>query len=231
MVELLEVGTDVTTCLMAGKGMNGLNGTVVHYNRSNSRYTIELGDGDVMSLRPRNIKPAGESQDDVWSDEGSQIQTKESKPSKSDYEEKRNDPPSRPRAQNIFDQFLFSLYATISDMSPSVILISIICGYFFYASGGNSESYGNNAHHHRGGGMGSWGMGGWGMGCYTSGMVSFLVVIFFAWQFGTKKGETKFQWSNVGDRVKNFNMWEVMRFAALLEVAFHFVRNNMNRRR
>jgi len=230
MVELLEVGTDVTTCLMAGKGMNGLKGTVVHYNRSNSRYTIELGDGDVMSLRPRNIKPTGEFQDDIWSDEGSQtgqtIQTKESKPSKSDCEEKRNDPPSRPGALNIFDQFFFSLYATISDMSPSVILISIICGYFFYASGWNSESYGNNAHHHRGGGI-----GGWGMGCYTSGMVSFLVVIFFAWQFGTKKGETKFQWSNVGDRIKNLNMWEVMRFAALLETAFHFVRNNMNRRR
>eukprot|EP01083_Nonionella_stella_P059326 155195_1 len=42
---------------MAGKGMNGLKGVIVCYNPNNGRYTLELEKGDMMSVRLRNIRP------------------------------------------------------------------------------------------------------------------------------------------------------------------------------
>ena len=42
MVELLDPGTEAETCLMAGRGMNGLRGTIVRYNPNNQSYTLEL---------------------------------------------------------------------------------------------------------------------------------------------------------------------------------------------
>jgi hypothetical protein len=59
MVELLDPGTEAETCLMAGRGMNGLKGTIVCYNPNNQRYTLELEKGDMMSLRIRNVRAAG----------------------------------------------------------------------------------------------------------------------------------------------------------------------------
>lgn len=56
-MELLEVGSEAETCRMAGAGMNGLHGIVVCYSVKNSRYTLELDDGEMMSLRARNVKP------------------------------------------------------------------------------------------------------------------------------------------------------------------------------
>lgn len=56
MVELLEPGTEAETCLMAGRGMNGLRGVIVCYNPHLQRYTLELEKGDTMSLRVRNVR-------------------------------------------------------------------------------------------------------------------------------------------------------------------------------
>ena len=57
----LEPGTQVQTCLMAGRGMNGLVGTILSYNAKIGRYTVEL-DGKrkkgekIMHLKTRNVK-------------------------------------------------------------------------------------------------------------------------------------------------------------------------------
>ena len=54
MVEILDVGTEVVTRFMP-KDLNGLHGTIVSYNTSNARYTLELDNGEMMSLRARNV--------------------------------------------------------------------------------------------------------------------------------------------------------------------------------
>ena len=57
----LEPGTKVQTCLMAGRGMNGLVGIILSYNANIGRYTGEL-DGKrkkgekIMHLKTRNVK-------------------------------------------------------------------------------------------------------------------------------------------------------------------------------
>lgn len=63
MVELLEPGTEAETCLMAGRGMNGLKGVVVCFNPNNQRYTLELAKGDMMSLKIRNVRAIKRNQD------------------------------------------------------------------------------------------------------------------------------------------------------------------------
>lgn len=58
MTELLEAGTEATVCQMpSGSQMNGTRGVIVCYNPSNERYTLELADGQMMSLRAKNLKP------------------------------------------------------------------------------------------------------------------------------------------------------------------------------
>mmetsp|Transcript_13183 Transcript_13183/g.20098 ORF Transcript_13183/g.20098 Transcript_13183/m.20098 type:complete len:366 (+) Transcript_13183:61-1158(+) len=57
MTELLEAGTEATVCQMpSGSQMNGTRGVIVCYNPSNERYTFELADGQMMSLRAKNLK-------------------------------------------------------------------------------------------------------------------------------------------------------------------------------
>ena len=56
MGEILASGTEAETCLMVGRGMNGLRGTIVCYNASNQRYTLELDSGEMMSLKARYAK-------------------------------------------------------------------------------------------------------------------------------------------------------------------------------
>lgn len=56
MVELLDPGTEVETCLMAGRGLNGLRGVVVRRGPDGGRYTLELEDGEIMSVRIRNVR-------------------------------------------------------------------------------------------------------------------------------------------------------------------------------
>merc|ERR1712113_347475 len=133
-------------------------------------------------------------------------------------EEDQQKPPQRPYTPNIIDQFLAGLFTTVSNMSPSSILLSIICAYFFLGSSPNSSSFGTNSYHYREYGYG------WGWGYFSvSSMVSFMAIVFFLWQFGTKRGSRKFKWDNVVDEVKNWDFWEVVRFAALFEGAMCFL--------
>ena len=56
-VELvLEPGSEVESCLMAGRGMNGKKGVVVWYEPKLNRYHVDFDDGNVMTLQRRNVR-------------------------------------------------------------------------------------------------------------------------------------------------------------------------------
>ena len=70
--KILEPGTKVQTILLAGRNQNGLMGSIVEYNSSNERYTVEIDNVDGskkrkkrkkerMFLKRRNLKRLKES--------------------------------------------------------------------------------------------------------------------------------------------------------------------------
>jgi len=68
--KILEPGTKVQTILLAGRNQNGLMGSIVEYNSSNERYTVEIDHGskkrkkqkkERMFLKRRNLKRLKES--------------------------------------------------------------------------------------------------------------------------------------------------------------------------
>ena len=73
MVEILDVGSEAETCLMAGKGMNGLRGNIVCFNTSNQRYTLELESGEMMSLRQRNVRAVKPKKEKVAKEQESSV--------------------------------------------------------------------------------------------------------------------------------------------------------------
>ena len=216
MVEVLDVGTEAITCLMTGRGMNGLKGTIVCFNPNNARYTLELENGDMMSLRQRNIKPFKSN-----SEEGTEV-SEGANASKEGY---RHD--GIRKELNIVDRCLFAFANQISSMSPSTVLLAIIFAYWFInsgSSGGTGADYheysSHRAHWHW-----RWPFH---FGYFSvGGLMSIAIVGFFTYQFGTKKGRVRFNWNNVKDRVMLMDFWEVLRFAALLETALHGVNRIM----
>ena len=260
-MEILEVGTEAETCMMAGRGMNGLRGCIVCFNENNQRYTLELDSGEMMSLRARNVKAVGTDDDTSVSDN----KEKESPPPSENATKKS--PSSLPKSPaknhdfhddddtattgkssvqkegNIFDRFVYAVFGAFMDMSPSVLLLAIGAAYVakkLFAGDGSYESDDEGGSSSRTRDYYDYGdyyvprrhwWGGWYhrhwpwyWGWYgVSGMFSVLVVGFFVWQFGTKKGETDFSWLNVKTRVVRMDFWEVMRYGFLLEGAIMFM--------
>lgn len=297
MVEILEVGSEAETCLMAGRGMNGLRGVVVCYNANNSRYTIELDSGEMMSLRARNVKALVELNDDYSEQSHPVVTDQEEEPSVKrvsnatehptkpsalpKYEKPEDTTTDKKRADdevaadeirrqhnggNIVDRIFISIFNTFMDLSPSVVILAIGAGYFFLnrtttstttpdtgSTGGFStgpDSSDNNGHssadsgryvrldddyyyHPRrswwwgygdgyyGGYYGGWGY--WWPWFGLSGIFSLVVVGFFTFQWGTKKGTVDFRWKHFKDRVMAMDFWEVMRYGALLQGAAFFL--------
>lgn len=242
MTITLEAGTEAETCFMAGRDMNGLRGIIVCFNSNNGRYTLELDNGDMMSLRPRNVRSVTTttipSSPSSSSSSSSNNYKKKKNTSEEEKEEEENPgtpsaPPFEPQDQdypsqdfydamksnnksrtfkkkkydkkststtsttttttnnnsygNILDTFLSGLYSTFSNMSPSIVLISIIAGYWFLNSSsssypsydsssyrGNNDSYNNsndkwhhnsrNRYRHQQHSYSDWNYGGSGFG-------------------------------------------------------------------
>lgn len=66
----LSVGDEAATHGM-GAGMSGLRGVIVCYNASQGRFMFELPSGDMLSLRPDNLRPCYPVVDGMASAEGS----------------------------------------------------------------------------------------------------------------------------------------------------------------
>lgn len=261
-MQILDVGSEAETCMMAGRGMNGLRGSIVCFNESSQRYTLELDSGEMMSLKARNVKAARREEDveveTVDSDnekEASPIKKKKApsalpkSPEKNHYDVHTDQTPERVETKkegNIIDRFLYAVFGAFMDMSPSVIILAVGAAYFankIFNGGGTYESEGEGTgsrrdssyfdddyyyYHSRRRSWLYWPHWHWGSfwhyGLYgLSGMFSFLVVGFFIWQFGTKKGQTDFSWRHVKTRVAQFDFWEVMRYGALIEGAIFFL--------
>ena len=109
-------------------------------------------------------------------------------------------------------------------MSPSVIVVSVV-GMFLLRHVGpllDSTSHGR--------GHGGFRFGGFRFGVGTSSLACLFAVGFFAWQFGTKKGQSAFKWSNIVDRMKDLSVWEAIQFASLMEGALRAL-NQINHAR
>jgi len=231
MGEILDAGREAKTCLMVGKGMNGLEGIIVCYNHSNSRYTLELENGDMMSLRARNVRAiettnsAAVNSSDTPPGDESQCDLLKGSVLRKEWEYEGRDLPSSHSRNNMNfdDRYFIGLSTTIMNISPSMIgrmiLLSIFgmiwvdiilrcVGSIFLRHISRLSNAGSS-------------FSGWHFiyGSTPSSLACIIAIGFIAWQFGTKTGTEPFQWKNILDRIKNFSVWEVLLIAAVFEFA------------
>lgn len=244
MVELLEPGTEAETCLMAGRGMNGLRGIIVCYNPNTQRYMLELPKGDMMNLRLRNVRRVkikesndkAKAEDEDKTDDNSKTTANEDnikiesslpniQPSTPLKDHQRNEPEQQPRAQDINDGA--GLFGMISP--TNAILVALVAYFYLQSRGGSGNNkskstdmyYPNDYPYHSDNGTTS--------GITWPIIITCAIYAYVAWNWGTKPRQcddrTEFRWSSLCLRLSFADVWEVMGLASLLlwclEVQIH----------
>mmetsp|Transcript_9369 Transcript_9369/g.16300 ORF Transcript_9369/g.16300 Transcript_9369/m.16300 type:complete len:295 (-) Transcript_9369:98-982(-) len=221
MVELLEPGTEAETCLMAGRGMNGLRGIIVCYNPHNQRYTLELEKGDMMNLRSRNVRRlkvkseeanAEDDKDDtpeITADDGkSKIESSLPNTFQPSEDHPMRNNQEQPRVQDTAGASLLEM------ISPTNALLVALVAYFYLQS---RASNGGQRTKHAPANLYDYGDDG---GITWPTMITCVVYAYVAWEWGTKPRQcddrTEFRWSNLCLRLSFADVWEMMGLAGLL---------------
>eukprot|EP00584_Thalassiosira_punctigera_P004654 CAMPEP_0172545746 /NCGR_PEP_ID=MMETSP1067-20121228/15616_1 /TAXON_ID=265564 ORGANISM="Thalassiosira punctigera, Strain Tpunct2005C2" /NCGR_SAMPLE_ID=MMETSP1067 /ASSEMBLY_ACC=CAM_ASM_000444 /LENGTH=300 /DNA_ID=CAMNT_0013332551 /DNA_START=165 /DNA_END=1067 /DNA_ORIENTATION=+ len=233
MVELLEPGTEAETCFMAGRGMNGLKGVVVCFNPNNQRYTLELEQGDMMSLRIRNVRKmtTNEDYDEAQKNANYGDGTGGTKPTPSTTSTGDDDnaatnsslpsfPTSRPKVEadvngrDTSDNQQINLSEMIS---PVNAILAALVAYFFFKSNTSNAPVAPSPHNH--------------VVNYTfqevsvPAIITFAVFAYLAWEWGTKLGcrpRGDFKLTNLSLRLSDCDFWEIMGIASLILWCFEY---------
>lgn len=199
MVELLEVGSEAETCLMAGRGMNGLKGIIVCYNPNNGRYTLELEKGDMMSVRMRNVRPirTGASDD---TKENTQSSAETSLPTEHSSSLPNYPKPSQDQTEDAAKGEAGELQEALGVIFKNIPVVPIcicIAAVFLHNSSGSIQIPAVDI---------------------TSFpfVVTFGVLSYLSYEWGTNKGLDRFQWKNVHIRMFLCSIWEIMLILSLL---------------
>mmetsp|Transcript_33608 Transcript_33608/g.75529 ORF Transcript_33608/g.75529 Transcript_33608/m.75529 type:complete len:326 (-) Transcript_33608:86-1063(-) len=232
MVEILEPGSEAETCLMAGRGMNGLRGVIVCYNPHNSRYTLELEAGDMMCLRSRNVRAVKSESGNVYNDEDDKpsdplVAIEEAcvyyrKDANRDTSSKvksslPNNIPNRVERERGQDDGNAEPRRGAPDLlgsiSPITVLPVALIAYMIFKNSGQGTHTPTHTHtyhssnHHSG-------------GITTPVLITSLVYTYFAWEWGTKPrsldNRGDFKLSNVFLRLSFCEAWELALLGGLL---------------
>lgn len=253
MVEHLAVGEDVETCCMS-EGLSGKRGTIVRFDRHKQRYTIELDDGELMSVRAGNIR-------EVVSDS-------RSTPPLPVADARNHDGAFRSRGGSIIED-TFSLrnvlvcvvavlgykiipmtadaiqyYYSIIDIGDIALPIAICFGVaaFFawhFGTEGGSVTFQWTRVRDKTAQFQMWGilffpiaiMHISGADISPHGSRSLLLMFFFVWQFGTRRGSQEFAWENVRERLVGINIWEAIHLVGVVQGAVVALNRMVQRRR
>lgn len=223
MVLIIEPGTEVESCYMAGRGMNGLKGVVVCFNPNNQRYTIELEKGDMMSLKIRNVRevtvrPSGEDGEDAKEEDTKAEPTPAAEPFQATTSGggiASSSLPNFPAPETINDKGINNdtneaKQQNIFDMISPVNAILIVLVAYFYFNAANSMS--DNTRHHRPSSV------------YKSVsvpvMATFAIFSYLAWDWGTQpsRGYPRgdFNVTNLGLKVYHMKFWEIVGISGLV---------------
>lgn len=222
MVEILEPGSEAETCLMAGRGMNGLRGVIVCYNPHNSRYTLELEAGDMMCLRSRNVRAvrfeseasdpsivaedASVSSENAYRDTSGKVKSSlpNNIPNRVERERGQDDGNAEPRR---------GAPDLLGSISPITVLPVALVAYMIFKNSGQGTHTPTHTHtyhssnHHSG-------------GITTPVLITSLVYTYFAWEWGTKPrsldNRGDFKLSNVFLRLSFCEAWELALLGGLL---------------
>lgn len=217
MVELLELGTEVESCYMAGRGMNGLKAVIVCYNPNNQRYTVELEKGDMMSLKIRNVRAITPNDDE---DTAKDTNTSSAPSPHGDVDNSASSLPSFPRVPEMTNEQMgqdasFGKQQNMFDMiSPVNTILFMMAVYFFIKSSSSvtiAEAPTTRDNHYRHGGYSE---------ISVPVMITFVVFSFLAWEWGTQpsRGYPRgdFKWTNLVLKASHFDFWEVMGISVLI---------------
>lgn len=199
MVEHLEVGSEAETCLMAGKGMNGLKGVIVCYNPNIGRYTLELEKGDMMSIRMRNIRPIQTGSSDDTKENTASAAENISPTENSTSLPKYPKPPQHQTedgAKGDGDELQKAL-GVIFKKIPVVPIAICIAGIFLHKNSSSIQIPTVDV-------------------TSLPFVVTFGVVSYLTHEWGTNKGRDRFQWKNVHIRMFLCSIWEIMLISSLI---------------
>jgi len=202
MVELLEVGSEAETCLMAGRGMNGLRGVIVCYNPNNGRYTLELEKGDMMSLRMQNVRPIRNGSSSDVKSENTASAAENFSPTENSSSLPNHPKPSQHQTEDGAkggEDELQKALGIIFKNVPFVPITFCLAALFLHKNSSSIQIPTIDL-----------------TSVPVPFVVTFGVVSYLAYEWGTNKGLDRFQWKYVHIRMFLCSIWEIMLISSLL---------------